>query len=108
MNDQGQIAAKKRIGEITSNMLDGSMNYLEGALELLSLREEVGVYENDPDFVAFVAVSSEIDSLPIEGHPKHWSKDVVARHELEIQESITWAKEVSLENCKSLAKRYTV
>ncbi len=89
-------------------MVDGSMNYLEGALELVSLRHEIGAYENDPDFVAFIAVAYEIDNLPIRNSRKQWSRNTLERHKLEIQQSIEWAKEFSLENCKSLAKRYNI
>lgn len=98
--------AKKRIGEVASKMIDGSMNYLEGSLKLLSLREEVGAYENDPDFVAFVAVASEIHRLPIRQSHECWSVEDLECDEAEINESIEWAKEFSLDNCKSLVKRY--
>ncbi|WP_200882647.1 DUF2489 domain-containing protein [Methylobacter sp. BBA5.1] len=88
-------------------MLDGTINYLEGAIELSSLRHEVEVPEDDPDFIAFTAIASEIDYLPIGAARQYWSKDALERHEPEIQESITWAKEFSLKQCKSLAERFS-
>lgn len=108
MNQHEQTRLKQRIAQIAAAMIEGDMDYLEGALELLSLREEIGAYANDPDFIAFVAVASEVDSLPIGPSRKHWSKEALARHQTEIQESTEWAKEISLENCKSLARRFKV
>jgi len=98
---------RKRVSEIAKGMLDGTIHYLEGAIELSSLRHEVEVAEDDPDFIAFVAVASEIDHLPIGVPSQYWSKEALERHEPEIQESIKWAKEFSLNQCKSLAERFS-
>ena len=106
MNEEEHLKLKRRIGQIASGMIDGNINYLAGALELLSLRDEVGAYANDPDFLAFVAVAAEINNLPGELSRIPWSKSALKKHETEIQQSIAWAKEFSLENCKSLAKRF--
>lgn len=108
MNSSDNQSAKKRIGEVASLMLDGRMNYLEGSLELLSLREDIGAYENDPDFFAFVAVAAEINSLPLAKTLSLWSDEEKERYQSEIASSINWAKEVSLSNCKSLALRYKI
>lgn len=96
-----------RVHELASGMLDGSIHYLEGAIELASLRFEVEVPEDDQDFIAFTAVASEIDHLPIGEPRRYWSKVALERHEPEIQESIKWAKEFSLPQCKSLLERFS-
>jgi len=98
---------RKRAVEIASGMLDGSVNYLEGVIELSSLRLEVGLPEDDKDFLAFTGVSSEIDHLPIGSVRRYWSQDALDRHEQEIQESIAWAKEVSLSECESILARFS-
>jgi hypothetical protein len=97
---------RSRIGQIARGMLDGSVQYLEGSIELASLRHDVGAYENDPDFMPFVAVLSRIDSLEIDTSRQQWSKGVTPGDELEIQKAVEWAKEFSLSQCKSLAKRF--
>ena len=51
---------RKRAAEVAGGMLDGTIHYLEGALELSSLRFEVGLPEDDKDFLAFTGVASEI------------------------------------------------
>ena len=98
---------KKRVAELASGMLDGSIHYLEGAIELSSLRFEVEVPEDDTDFIAFVAAASEIDNLPIGTSRQYWSKDALDRHEPEIQAAIKWARDFSLPQCKSLLERFS-
>lgn len=98
---------RERVHELASGMLDGSVHYLEGAIELSSLRFEVEVSEDDQDFMAFTAVASEIDHLPIGAPRQYWSKVALKRHEPEIQEAIKWAKEFSLPQCRSLSERFS-
>lgn len=47
---------RKRAAEVASGMLDGSIHYLEGAIELSSLRFEVGLPDDDRDFLVFAGV----------------------------------------------------
>ena len=96
-----------RVGQLAQGMIDGSIHYLEGSIELSSLLYEVDVPENDEDFSAFIGIASEIDHLPIGPPRQYWSKKALARHEPEIQKSIEWAKEFSLSQCKSLAERFS-
>ncbi len=98
---------RRRTAAIASGMIDGSVHYLEGAIELASLKFEVEVPENDKDFLAFTGVSSETDSLPLGSAREHWSKEALERHEPEIQNAIKWAKEVSLIECKSIVQRFS-
>jgi len=98
---------RKRAIEVASGMLDGSIHYLEGAIELSSLRFEVGLPEDDNDFLAFTGVASEVDHLPIGAPRQYWSQEALDRHEPEIQQSIKWAKEVSLAECKSIVARFS-
>ena len=97
---------RKRAIEVASGMLDGSIHYLEGAIELSSLRFEVGLPEDDKDFLAFTGVASEVDHLPTGAPRQYWSQEALDRHEQEIQQSIKWAKEVSLSKCKSIVARF--
>lgn len=108
MNHEEYVEKKrKRVYELAKGMLDGTVHYLEGAIELSSLRHEVEVAEDDQDFIAFTAVASEIDHLPIGVQRQYWSKEALERHEPEILESIKWAKDFSLNQCKSLMERFS-
>lgn len=97
---------RRRAAEVAAGMISGSINYLEGAIELSSLRFEVGLPDDDRDFLAFTGVSSEIDHLPIGSARQYWSQVALDRHEPEIQQSTSWAKEISLSECKSIVARF--
>lgn len=109
MNQEEYVDKKRRrVGEVAKAMLYGSVDYLEGAIELSSLRFEVEAPEDDPDFIKFVAIASEVDHLPIGPVRQYWSSEALQRHEHEIQESIEWAKNLSLTHCMALSERYGV
>ncbi len=97
---------KKRIAHVAQGMVDGSINYLLGSIELSSLREEIGAYENDPDFFVFNAVLCEIHHLPFDTTGTNWLSKALVNNVAQINESTEWAKEISLEQCQSLARRY--
>ncbi|MCP3702811.1 MAG: DUF2489 domain-containing protein [Alteromonas sp.] len=97
---------RKRAVEVASGMLDGSVHYLEGAIELSSLRFDVGLPDNDKDFLAFTGVSTETDHLPLGSARQRWSQEALKRHESEIQKTISWAKTVTLAECKSIVERF--
>lgn len=59
-------------------MLDESIHHLEGANELSSLRFEIGLPEDDKDFLAFTGSSSEVEHLPIGASRLHWSQIALA------------------------------
>jgi hypothetical protein len=75
---------QKRVAEVAKGILDGSICYLGGAIELASLRFDDGLPEDDPDFLAFSGVSSETDHLPIGQACQYWSKQALEKHEPEI------------------------
>lgn len=98
---------RKRAVEVAGGMLAGSIPYLEGAIELCSLRFEIGIQENDADFLVFTAVASEIDHLPIGAARQYWSQDALNRYEPEIQQCTQWAKEFSLPKYISIIERFS-
>jgi len=104
--DENIEKQRKRAASVARGMLDGSIHYLEGAIELSSLRLMVGLPEDDKDFMAFVLVSSETDHLPIGAPRLHWSQEALDRLEPEVQQSIKWAKEITLAECKSIMERF--
>lgn len=99
---------KSQIANTASAMIDGSLHYFKGAETLLALREEAGIYANDPDFLPFIAILNDIDYLRDNNFIFDWSRlndDTLAPS---IQSSLQWAKDLSLENCTSLVKRYAI
>ncbi|STQ91121.1 DUF2489 domain-containing protein [Iodobacter fluviatilis] len=105
-NESYALSVHKRVGTVAFGMLSGEIGFIEGAIELASLRHEAAVEENDPDFMAFVVIASETDSLPIGTSRELWSKEALAKHQPEIDAAIVWAKKVGLAACQSLAGRF--
>ncbi len=75
-HEQYVASVRSRVAAIAHGMLNGEVNFLEGAIELASLRNEADVELNDPDFMAFVVIASETDSLPI----VNWENYGLKRH----------------------------
>ena len=96
------------IGVTAKAMLDGSAHYLQGAIELERLRHLIGAYENDPDFMAFVGVMAEINSLKLDTDKPNWVERATPAQQSAIAESVAWSKAVSWAQCQALAERYGV
>ena len=99
---------RKRAALVANGMLDGSIHYLEGAIELSSLSFDVCLHEDNQGFDVFQGISSETDHLPIGPARQYWSQEALDRHEPEIQKAIDWAKEISLSERLSISKRFSV
>jgi len=105
-HEQYVSTVRNRIAAIALGMLNGDVPFLEGAIELASLRHEAAVEESDPDFLPFVAIASEIDNLPIGEMRKNWSHEALIKHQPEIDDAIIWAKKIGTAACKSIAERF--
>ena len=97
-----------RVTELARGMIAGDIPFLDGSIELASLRSEAEVASDDPDFIVFVAIESEIDHLPVGRVREHWDPIAVKQHEPEIDKAIAWAKEIGLPACSSLIARYGI
>lgn len=49
---------RRRVAAIAAQMLSGGLGLVEGARAVASLRQEVDVHENDPDFSVLIAITS--------------------------------------------------
>jgi hypothetical protein len=101
-------SVRKRVVETAQSMLDGQLNFLEGARMLSDLRNEAAVRDDDSDFMTFVAIDSETDDLPIGAVRQHWSKEVLDKLDPEYKEAEVWAKKFGSEACESLIRRFHV
>jgi hypothetical protein len=99
-------SVRSRIATVATQMIDGSIPFLEGARLVNSLLADAEVDDGDPDRVIFRGVESETDSLPIGAVRDLWSEDALARLEPEILAATEWAKEVARDSCASLARRF--
>jgi hypothetical protein len=84
--------ARREAAEIASQVLAGRLDYILGARQLVGLRFSVDVAEDDPDFLAFVAIDSETDALPFGRVRERWDGSALARLEPELARAREWAR----------------
>jgi hypothetical protein len=85
------------------------------------LKEEIGViagsrrlkglgYElcgdRDEDFIAFVAIDSETDHLPVDWERRNWSAEALERKDKENAMAEAFYKEMAVEACRKLIERF--
>jgi hypothetical protein len=87
---------RRRAAAIASEMLCGAMGMIEGSRSLLSLRPEVEVAEDDPDFRVFIAIVGE----------ERRASDTVEREAEEIAAAEAHAREDGSEACRNLILRF--
>jgi hypothetical protein len=105
-HEQYVVSIRNRVAIVALGMLGGEIPFLEGAIELASLRREAAVEEYDADFMVFVTIESETDHLPTDLTKAHWSKEALVKHQAELDAAIIWAKETGTNACKSLVRRF--
>lgn len=85
------------------------------------LREEIGVIagsrrlkglgfelcgDHDEDFMAFVAIDSETDHLPVDWERRNWGAEALERKRKEIAEAEALYKGDAFEVCRKLIERF--
>jgi hypothetical protein len=103
---KGIATARKKALAIVREILSGQKDVLLGARELGSLRYDVGVPEDDPDFLCFLAIDSETDALPLGAVRSKWDPEALAEKDLEIDRARQWAREVGQAHLESVLRRF--
>ena len=81
------------------------MLFIEGAREIRTTAFELDL-QSDPDIVAFVAIDSETDALPVGEFRKLWLPEALDKLDPELQQAEAWAREVGTKACEALVKRF--
>jgi hypothetical protein len=89
---------------VTSDMLEGRLSFLEGAVRITELRYNACL-EDDQDALLFVVIESETDHLPLGEVQKLWDQDALRKLRPTIESWEKYAREEGLEACKRLAKK---
>jgi hypothetical protein len=89
---------RRRAAAIASEMLCGAMGMIEGSRSLVSLRPEVEVAEDDPDFRVFIAI--------VGAERRQSASDAVERKSDEISAAEAHAREDGSEACRNLILRF--
>lgn len=99
-------SVRREVVETAEAMLYGRRSFLSGSRRLAALRHEVGVDGSDADFLTFVIIESETDSLPIGEIRQYWGADALTKLEPEISDAEIWAASEGTAACRSLIKRF--
>lgn len=97
---------RQRLVVVCQSMLSGKISFLEGAVEVCSLRDTIEVSADDPDLRAFIVICSETDHLPLANIQHRWSAQALERLRPEIDHAEIWAKSIATEACENLIRRF--
>ncbi len=107
INKMSDVEARSELVALAQAMLDGKLTFLEGSVRVVALKEQISnVADDDPDFLAFVLISSETDHLPLAAQRSLWSSEALARLEPEFKSVEDWARSFALEACKNFITRF--
>lgn len=97
--------ARLEIVAMARRMLSGDLPFIEGARQIVALRESAGLDYFDPDMVRFVAIDSETDTLPFGDVRRLWAPDALRQLQPEIDRAEQWAREIGTPHCRNLIQR---
>lgn len=104
--NQWEEKARAKLVELCEAMLSGQLSYLEGAVKVCQLQHQIRVPDFDPDIMAFIAIRSETDHLPLEQVRHHWSAETLQKLAPEFERTEQWAAPFASEACRHLVQRF--
>ncbi|MBB5457195.1 DUF2489 domain-containing protein [Paraburkholderia sp. Cpub6] len=106
--NESETFERRRLVAVAQAMLDGNLSVLEGAAQLLALKNQLdGIADRDPDFDVFVVIRSETDHLPFEAQRSQWLSEALAHLESEFKSSQEWASSFAPQACIDLIARFS-
>ena len=99
-------AQSKKVVEIAQDILSNKVRLIEGARLLVSLRPTVTRDDFDPDFIPFIALTSETDDLAVGNEREFWASDALLKKDKEIQEVETAYRNKIFSACEAIIKRF--
>lgn len=106
MTTDAEAHDRAKVVEAAQAILDGTSGIIEGARRLNALRAAMGIHHLDEDFVGFVAIDSETDTLPIGEVRKRWNKEALIQKDREVEEGERLYRDGALEGCRRLIARF--
>lgn len=112
MNDhpplnESEVVARQDLVSVARSMLSGHTSFFEGAILIRNLKDKIGgLADRDQDFLAFVAIASETDHLPLAAQRHLWSQDSLKRLEPEFIKTEEWASTFAFKSCENLIERF--
>ncbi len=99
----------ERVVETAKKLLNNKIGIIEGARILSSLRHDITdeTERLDPDFVLFVGIDSETDSLPVGKERRNWAAYALVEKDKEIQQAEDFYRDKVMAACKVLIDRFS-
>lgn len=113
-NEERSAYLRGKVVAICEAILREEMQAIPGSRILNRLEIDLlhhgtfGSFHRDEDFLAFVAIDSETDSLPVDLERHNWSAEALQRKDQEIIKAEQWAKEIAFPACKKLIERFRI
>jgi hypothetical protein len=99
--------ARSHLITAAREMLSGDLSYIEGSAVVLRLRPHIGgIPDFDKDFMAFVAIGSATDHLPLKAQWPLWDKTALERLKPEFESAENWARSFAPDACQNLIGRF--
>lgn len=98
--------ARRRVVAVAEAVLSGRVGVIEGARQLVALRSSVTNNDLDDDFIAFIAIDSETDTLPVGEVRKLWAADSLIAKDREIEGTEELYRDGAVEACRRLVARF--
>lgn len=100
---------QRRLVSLAQAMLDGKVSFLEGAVQVLAIKNRLTERSGrDPDFEAFLVIQSETDHLPLNAQRPLWSPEALERLEPQFKRTEEWARSFASQACKNLIERFSL
>jgi hypothetical protein len=104
-NELEILAERQTVLKAAQAMLAGTVSYIEGVRQIVGAWRGSKLDEWDADFLPFVAIESETETLPFGEMRKYWQAAALEALQPEIERSEAWAKEVGEQHCMNIVKR---
>lgn len=89
-------------------ILNEEIGFFEGCLRLADLTPAlVDNWIDDPDFVLFGAIASEVDGLPIGRARQYWSAEALEREDRKLGSYESAVKDEVREACRNVVARFS-
>jgi hypothetical protein len=85
-------SARQQLVDVCDQLISDRCTYIEGSRLIVSLCNQAGIAQNDPNYSVFAAIESETDDIPDRKAIQHWSEEAVRANSRTWEEAEAWAK----------------
>jgi len=106
-NESEILKARQAIFDAAQGMLAERLTYIEGARKIVAAWWASKLDERDADFLPFVGIGSETETLPFGNMRAHWQPAALDALQPEIDRMEAWARRFGEPHCRNLVARFS-